>query len=39
MKDSTVMRRLPMRVTAHRGIDSKNPHSYIAVIISLGRVD
>ena len=38
MNDKTVMNRLPIKVTAHRGIDSKKPHSSIAVTISSGKV-
>ena len=38
MNDRTVMNRLPISVTAHRGMLSKNPQSSIAVTISLGKV-
>ena len=35
-KDSTVMNSPPMRVTAHRGMDSKKPQSSTAVTIYSG---
>ena len=38
MNDSTVMKRLPISVTAHSGILSKKPQSSIADTISLGSV-
>ena len=38
MKDSTVMNRLPIRVTAHSGMLSKKPQSSIACTIESGRV-
>ena len=37
MKESTHTNRPPIKVTAHNGIDSKNPQSSIAVIMSAGR--
>ena len=36
MKDSTQINRPPIRVTAHSGMDSKNPASSTAVTISVG---
>ena len=38
IKLSTVTNRLPINVTAHNGILSKNPHASTAVTISCGRV-
>ena len=38
MKDMTVMKRLPISVTAHSGMLSKNQQSSIADIISFGSV-
>ena len=38
MKDNTVMNKPPISVTAHRGIDSKNPQLSIVSIISAGKV-
>lgn len=38
MNDSIVMKSDPMMVTAQSGMLSKNPQSYMAVTISLGRV-
>lgn len=38
MNDNTVMKRLPISVTAHSGILSKKPQSSIADTISLGSV-
>jgi len=38
MKDSTVMSRLPIRVTAHSGMLSKKPQSSIALTIESGKV-
>ena len=37
MNDSTVMNRPPISVTAHKGIDSKNPQLSMAVTISAGK--
>ena len=37
MKLNTVMNNPPMSVTAHRGMDSKNPQLSTAVIISCGN--
>ncbi len=37
INDSTVMNRLPISVTAQRGMLSKNPQSSIAVTIALGN--
>ncbi len=37
-KDRTVIISPPINVTAHRGMDSKNPHSSTAVMISAGRI-
>ena len=36
-KDSTVINNPPIKVTAQRGIDSKNPQSSIAVLILSGK--
>lgn len=36
MNDSTQINSPPMSVTAHRGMDSKNPASSTAVMISVG---
>ena len=38
MNDNTVMTRLPISVTAHRGMLSKNPQSSMAFTISFGSV-
>ena len=38
MKDNTVINNPPINVTAHNGIDSKNPHFSTAVSISCGKV-
>ena len=38
MKDNTVTTKPPIKVTAHNGIDSKNPQSSIAFIICDGNV-
>ena len=37
-KDSTVINRLPISVTAHSGMLSKKLHSSTAVMISVGRM-
>ena len=39
MKDNTVTINPPISVTAHNGIDSKNPQDSIADIIPDGHVD
>ena len=38
MKDNTVINSPPINVTAHNGIDSKNPHFSTAVINYCGKV-
>ena len=39
MKDNTVTTNPPINVTAHNGIDSKNPHASIEDIIELGNTE
>ena len=39
MNDNTVTTNPPINVTAHNGIDSKNPHASIEDIIELGNTE